>query len=80
LGITAEKLEAWLEKYPWEKLVNRASTTWKELPEEDKATDNASAIRLMIVKTSVIKRPVIEANNTIITLGFNANEYEKLFL
>lgn len=77
-GISQEKLEAWLEKYPWETLVNKAGTTWKKLDESQKATDTVSAIQLMMEQTSVIKRPVLEKEE-IISVGFKPELYEGIF-
>lgn len=79
-GVTTEKLEEWLTQVPHDKLVNRAGTTFKKLTDEEKAkiTDNASAIALMLEKTSVIKRPIVESDK-ILAMGFKAEEYENIF-
>ena len=79
-GITSEKLEEWLTQVPYDKLVNRAGTTFKKLTDEEKAKiiDNASAIALMLEKTSVIKRPIVESDK-ILAMGFKAEEYEVIF-
>ncbi|MCB6185359.1 ArsC family reductase [Leeia sp. TBRC 13508] len=80
-GVTEEMLAKWLTHFPWEKLVNRAGTTWRQLTDEQKAAvnDNASAIALMLEKPSVIKRPVIVEDN-IALLGFDEAAYSKTFL
>ena len=80
LGISEAKLEEWLTQVPYDKLVNRAGTTFKKLTDEEKAkiTDNASAIALMLEKTSVIKRPIVESDK-ILAMGFKAEEYEAVF-
>ncbi len=80
-GIDSVTLEHWLTQLPWEKLVNRAGTTWKNLSDEEKGKvlDSRSAIPLMIEKTSVIKRPVLERDSTILALGFDEPTYRKLF-
>lgn len=80
MGISQEKLEEWLTQVPWNTLVNLKSTTFKELTDEEKSKiiDNASAINLMLEKTSVIKRPVVEGDK-ILAIGFKAEEYLKIF-
>jgi Spx/MgsR family transcriptional regulator len=80
LGIVAKTLEGWLTLYPWEKLVNRAGMTWRNLSNAEKAAviDNASAIHLMMSKPSVIKRPVALRANRVEAIGFVESEYEKL--
>lgn len=79
-GVNEELLKVWLKQVSWEKLVNRQGTTWRQLPDEAKATvcDDASAIRLMLEKSSVIKRPVLETDGKI-TLGFDEAIYQSLF-
>ncbi len=79
-GVSEELLKAWLKQIGWEKLVNRQGTTWRQLPDEAKAAvcDGAGAIRLMLEKSSVIKRPVLETDGKI-TLGFDAATYQSLF-
>lgn len=79
-GIDTLTLERWLEQHPWEKLVNRAGLTWRGLSDEEKASvkDNTSAGRLMQTKTSVIKRPVLEADDRILSLGFDAEKYSEV--
>ncbi len=79
-GISEELLKAWLKQISWEKLVNRQGTTWRQLPDEAKTTvcDESSAIRLMLEKSSVIKRPVLDMDGKI-TLGFDEVTYQTLF-
>lgn len=79
-GISEETLKQWLSQVEWEKLVNRAGMTWRGLSEAEKAavSDNASAIKLMQDKTSVIKRPVLVKDGQVISLGFTEAAYAKL--
>ena len=76
-GISEEKIQEWLTQKPWNVLINRAGTTWRKLSEEDKATDNTTAIQLIIAKPSMIKRPIVETNK-IITMGFNPDTYKEI--
>jgi len=80
-GITTGKLSAWCKQVGWEALVNKKGTTWRQLDEKVKAkvTTESAAVKLMIEKSSVIKRPVIERKEKIITLGFDESAYRKLF-
>jgi len=79
-GVSEELLKSWLKQVGWEKLVNRQGTTWRQLPDAAKAAvcDEASAVRLMLEKPSVIKRPVLEMEGRII-LGFDEATYQSLF-
>lgn len=80
-GITEVKLKEWIAQIGWEVLVNKRGTTWKGLDEtvQTSITNNHSAIGLMIEKTSVIKRPIIENGNKIVAVGFDEKEYENEF-
>ena len=79
-GIDAATLENWLTQFPWEKLVNRAGMTWRNLDEASKAAvaEDATAIRLMMDKSSVIKRPVLVMDGQVFCLGFDETTYGKL--
>jgi Spx/MgsR family transcriptional regulator len=78
---TEALLSTWLEQESWETLVNRAGMTWRKLTDEEKAAvnDNASAIQLMIAKSSVIKRPILIKDGKILNVGFKEAAYEALF-
>lgn len=79
-GVTTPLLEGWLKQMPWEKLVNRAGMTWRNLSDTEKATvsDASSALNLMLEKSSVIKRPVLVKDGKIISLGFAEATYKEL--
>ena len=81
LGVTEQLLNDWLSQFPHEKLINRAGLTWRGLDDATKANivDNAAAIALVQAKTSLIKRPVLEKNGKILTLGFDEASYKELF-
>ncbi|GAB3927007.1 ArsC family reductase [Larkinella terrae] len=78
-GIDRKTIENWLTQKPWEELVNRSGSTWRQLPDAEKPTQAEAAIALMIEKPSVIRRPLIEAENRIIALGFKPEAYENVF-
>jgi Spx/MgsR family transcriptional regulator len=80
-GITTAQLTKWCKQIGWEALINKKGTTWKLLGPEVQATisNQKAAITLMIEKTSVIRRPLIEKNGQIIALGFDEAEYKKAF-
>ena len=81
-GIAPEKLKEWSKQIGWESLVNKKGTTWRQLEDsaKDKITSEAAALALMLEKTSVIKRPLLEKNGKVITLGFDEDNYKKLLL
>ena len=67
----------WAKKAGWEILLNRAGTTFKKLPDEDKAgLSEAKAIALMMKQPSMIKRPVLEVGGKLL-VGFKPDIYAK---
>ena len=78
-GADAAKLTAWCDVAGWEVILNRAGTTFKKLPDGDKADmTQAKAIALMLAQPSMIKRPVVEGAKTLL-VGFKAPEWEAAF-
>ena len=74
--VTAADLERWSEVVGWERLLNKAGTTFKKLPDADKADiDAAKAIALMVANPSMIKRPVVEGGKTLL-VGFAPAVYD----
>lgn len=74
-GIDAGRLAGWAKELGWEKLLNRAGTTFRALPEADKADlDEAKAIALMRANPSMIKRPVLDLGDRRL-LGFKPEEW-----
>ena len=81
-GLDSATASAWLAQQPWEKLINRAGMTWRNLSdaEKDNIVDNNTAQPLMLTKTSVIKRPVLVKDGNILHLGFDEARYTALLL
>jgi arsenate reductase (glutaredoxin) len=79
-GITEAKLKEWIQQVGWESLVNKKGMTWRQLDDDikDGVTNASSAIKLMKEKTSVIKRPLIEKDNKVLTTGFHPAELERI--
>lgn len=80
-SVTKPMLKSWIDQVGWESLVNKRGTTWRQLPEDvkEKITTERAAIDLMLEKTSVIKRPLLEKNGKVLTVGFDEETYKKLF-
>ncbi len=69
-GIDEEAVGRWTRKVGWEMLLNRRSTTWRNLPDDVIANVNESgAMALMLEHPTLIKRPVFEAGDDVI-VGF----------
>ena len=75
-GIAADKLRTWVGQVGWEKLLNRAGTTFRKLPEaERQGLTEDKAVSLMLAQPSMIKRPVLKAGSKLL-VGFDATQYE----
>ncbi len=76
-GIDRARLEGWAREAGWEALLNRAGTTFRKLPDADKAgLDEDRAIALMLGQPSMIKRPVLDLGGRIL-VGFKPEQYEE---
>ena len=80
-GISASKLEAWFGRFGWEKVVNKNGLTFKKLDKErrEAISSAVAAKNYLMENTSAIKRPVIEWENNMVTLGFIETELEQAF-
>jgi arsenate reductase (glutaredoxin) len=75
----AEKLAVWCDTTGWETVLNRAGTTFKKLPDGEKADlTQAKAVALMLAQPSMIKRPVVEHAAGLL-VGFKLPEWEVVF-
>ncbi|MBP8234756.1 MAG: ArsC family reductase [Rhizorhabdus sp.] len=78
-GIDRETLAGWCGELGWEVLLNRAGTTFRKLPDADRADiDEAKAIALMEAQPSMIKRPVLDADGELL-VGFKPDLYAAKF-
>ena len=75
------ELAQWCEQIGWQIICNKASLTWRNLPEETRAgiVDQASAIALMQEKPNLIKRPLLVQGERVLLLGFKEAEWRVQF-
>ena len=78
-GVPAAELPRWLAALGWEKLLNRAGTTWRKLDEAQRAAvvDASSAAALMQAQPSVIKRPLVQWPDGSLSVGFDAADWAR---
>jgi arsenate reductase (glutaredoxin) len=77
LGAPKDKLKHWSDRLGWESLLNRAGTTFRKLPDAEKAGINEKkALALMLEQPSMIKRPVLEMGSKVL-VGFKPETYTK---
>lgn len=78
-GVNEIQLRAWVSELGWEKLLNKRSTTWRNLPNETK--DNISELLALVVmedQPTLIKRPVVEMADQVM-VGFSKAQYDAVF-
>jgi arsenate reductase (glutaredoxin) len=80
-GLDVAIAQSWLQQADWTKLINRSGLTWRGLPEQRKQLIQGAtaALALMLEKTSVIKRPVLEQNGKLLHVGFDEAAYSRIF-
>ena len=72
-------VESWIKQLGLEKVLNKASTTWRELPEKEKAgVDEKKAVALLLAHPTLVKRPVLDRSGKL-SLGFKPLAYKELF-
>lgn len=78
-GIDEAHLRRWASESGWEKLLNTAGTTFKKLPDAEKADiDEDKAVALMLANPSMIKRPVVEGAGALL-VGYKPDLYAAAF-
>jgi len=80
-GLSPETAQNWLQQRDWSELINRKGTTWRKLSDEEKqqVSGNSSALTLMLEKTSIIKRPLLEQDGKLLSVGFDEILYTDIF-
>ncbi len=69
-GVSPADLERWLDAVGPETLVNRRSTTWRQLAEDERPVMDAEAVLPVLeVHPTLIKRPVFERDGEV-RVGF----------
>ncbi|MGC7560161.1 ArsC family reductase [Pasteurella sp. PK-2025] len=75
-GITKSWLEQAEAQFGWEALVNKRSTTWRNLSDEIKQNlSKQTALEVLFEQPTLIKRPIILQDGKAL-IGFNVKEYE----
>jgi arsenate reductase len=71
-GVDEAALRGWVAAHGWETVLNRKGTTFRALPDADKADlDGDKAVRLMQAQPSMVKRPVLALGDGRTLVGFD---------
>ena len=78
-GIDRARLAAWTPELGWERVLNRAGTTFRKLSDADKkGLDEERAIDLMLALPSMIRRPLLDLGDRRV-IGFDEEAYAQAF-
>jgi len=75
-GLTLAQLNDFAARQDWSMLLNRSSTSWRQLSAEQQ-TDLTleKALLLMLNTPTLIKRPILDVGDKLI-IGFKADHYQ----
>lgn len=79
--VDANTLRVWAGQLGgWDKLVNRASTTWRNLPEDARQpTDDAAWLALIKEGPTLVRRPVLVTADGAVSVGFKEPAWKARF-
>ncbi len=78
-GLTKALVESWVKQLGWDKVLNKASTTWRSLPDADKVgVDREKAVALLLANPTLVKRPLLDRGGAL-SVGFKPADYAGLF-
>jgi arsenate reductase len=80
-GLQADAIKQWLKQVDLDTLVNKRSTTWRNISDSDKAnfenTKIDACIEFLVANPTLIKRPVLQSTQQLL-VGFKAEQYSTL--
>ena len=77
--IAPDTLKAWAKTLGWKKLGNRASYTWRDLADAQKAAaTDAEWLALIKAYPALVKRPVVVRDGAV-SVGFSEKKFAALF-
>ena len=76
-----ETLVAWKDALGgWEAMINKSSTTWRELSPNRKTPGSEAEWKLLLKEyPQLIRRPVVVLDDGSVSQGFSDNGFKKLF-
>ncbi len=79
--VAAEMLKDWARQLGgWDNLVNRASTTWRTLPDARKSPESDPEWTLLIKEyPALVKRSVVVTDDDLVSVGFSDKAFKQRF-
>jgi arsenate reductase (glutaredoxin) len=77
-GLTLEQLQDFTARVDWQSLLNRTSTSWRQLtPEQKTDVTLEKAVQLLHDTPTLLKRPVLDTGERLL-VGFKIEDYQQL--
>lgn len=77
--INSGQVKQWIQQLGWDKVVNKRSTSWKQLDKADRdSMDQAGAVTAIVSNPTLVKRPLLDINGQY-SVGFSAEDYQAKF-
>lgn len=78
-GLDQALVQSFIDHLAWNDMLNKRSTTYRQLTEQQKATlSSETIINLFIDFPTLIKRPLL-IHDTHYQVGFKADDYQNIF-
>lgn len=75
-GVNEALLVSWAASAHGPYLVNKRSTTWRQLGDDEKQAAQSNPVPVLMTHPTLIKRPVITDGQTILDVGFAPGNLE----
>ncbi len=77
-GLSMEQVQDFIAKGRWERVLNKRSTSWRQLDDKQKTDLNADKVAgLLLEHPTLIKRPILIADKHFF-IGFSQQTYQAL--
>lgn len=73
-GVDADEVSRWLSSEHAAKLLNRRSTSWRQLSAEQKSRAETDTLALLLEHPTLIKRPVFTLGEAVLAVGFSPEQ------
>lgn len=78
-GVDKRQVSGWIKALGWETVVNKRSTTWKQLDDSTRQSlDDNSAVAAILEHPTLVKRPLLDVDGTFY-VGFRETDYQSIF-
>ncbi|MCO7260864.1 ArsC family reductase [Dickeya zeae] len=80
-GLTADRLQSFIDDIGWQPLLNTRGTTWRKLDEayRNSINNDVTAKAVMLEQPALIKRPLLVTDDGKTLLGFSDDSYQHFF-